>query len=216
MKYRKTILVLTGILLLIALACSKDSEDPENADPTASSYYVLELPDPLNTPGLVLLDMAAFQQTTEYTCGPACIVSLLQYYGQQGNEMQIADQMGTSPTAGTTQQQMVDWLVDHGFDVTWGECGTLEMIRENLASQVPTLIEWSDWGGHWVVAIGYDTRNTTDPMDDVIIFADPYDRHDDREDGIDWFNAERFYYMWYDALLFGEVKWRIYIRAVPL
>jgi len=50
--------------------------------------------------------------------------------------------------------------------------------------------------------IGYDTRNTDDLMDDVIIFADPYDRHDDHQDGFNMvLMAQRFYYMWYDALL---------------
>jgi hypothetical protein len=111
---------------------------------------------------------------------------------------------------------MADWLQANGFKVSWGEGGSLGLIRENLVKNIPTLVEWSDWGGHWVVAIGYDTRNTDDPMDDVIIFADPYDRHDDHNDGIDWFNAQRFYYMWYDALLFGKVMKQIYITATPL
>jgi len=115
-----------------------------------------------------------------------------------------------------TPAQMTNWLNSNGFTASWHENGTLDTLRNNLALNKPTLVEWSDWGGHWVLAVGYDTRNTTDPMDDVIIFADPYDRHDDNSDGFTWFNAQRFYYMWYDALLFGTTMKRIYISAEPL
>ena len=46
------------------------------------------------------------------------------------------------------------------------------------------MVEWMDWGGHWVVVVGYDTRGTDTVWDDVIIFADSVDCHDDRVDGI--------------------------------
>jgi hypothetical protein len=123
--------------------------------------------------------------------------------------------MGTSSKIGTTPQQMTTWLNNNGFNASWNTEGSLEMIRANLKNKIPTLVEWSDWGGHWVLVIGYDTRNTDGPDDDIIIFADPYDQHDDNNDGITWFNAMRFYYMWYDALLFGKVMKRIYIKALP-
>jgi len=182
----------------------------------SSQYYVLDIQAKIPRPGFIMLPIAAYQQTTEYTCGPAAALTLLNYYGMSGDEMTIAKEMGTSTTTGTNPKQMTDWLKANGFNVVSGEGGSLELIRENLLKKIPTLIEWSDWGGHWVLAIGYDTRNTADLMDDVIIFADPYDRHDDRNDGINWFNAQRFYYMWYDALLFGKVMRRIYITATPL
>ena len=139
----------------------------------------------------------------------------MKYYGKSGDEMTIAKEMGTSTTTGTTPEQMTVWMNAHGFKASWHTEGTLEMLRENLKNNIPVLVEWSDWGGHWVLVMGYDTRNTEDLMDDVIIFADPYDHHDDNKDGMTWFNAQRFYYMWYDALLFGKVMKRIYITATP-
>ena len=183
---------------------------------TSSRYYVLDIRMKASRPGLTILPIFSYQQTTEYTCGPAAVLTLLKYYGKSGDELTIAKEMSTSRTTGTTLPQMAGWLQAHGFNVSSGEGGSLELIRKNLENNIPTLVEWSDWGGHWMLAVGYDTRNTEDPMDDVIIFADPYDRHDDRNDGIDWFNAQRFYYMWYDALLFGKVMKRIYITATPV
>jgi hypothetical protein len=144
------------------------------------------------------------------------VITLLKYFDLTGDEMTIANEMGTSSTFGTTPEQMTTWLNNNGFNAEWHENGNLDTLCNNLNKQVPILVEWSDWGGHWVLVIGYDTRNTPDPMDDVIIFADPYDRHDDKNDGMTWFNAQRFYYMWYDALLFGQLMKEIYIKAEPL
>ena len=204
-------------LLMGFTSCNKKDTTYNPAPiPASSQYYVTDIQAKIPRPGFTILPIAAFQQTTEYTCGPAAVVTLLNYYGMKGDEMTIAKEMGTSTTTGTNPKQMVDWLNANGFNVISGEGGSLGIIKENLVKNIPTLVEWSDWGGHWVLAIGYDDRNTEDLMDDVIIFADPYDRHDDRNDGIDWFNAQRFYYMWYDALLFGKVMKRIYITATPL
>jgi hypothetical protein len=199
------------LLLVLIFACQKrDTPPPPPEHPSSSPYYVPDVTRKAS-PGKRLLNVNSYQQTTEYTCGPAAVVSLLHYLGREGNEMTIAGEMGTSTTTGTTPEQMTTWLNGHGFIASWHQQGTLEKLRENLENNIPTLVEWSDWGGHWVLVIGYDTRNTKDLMDDVVIFADPYDRHDDHQDGYTWFNAQRFYYMWYDALLFGTVMKRIYI-----
>jgi len=214
MKHRLSLLIL---LFVVFASCDRKHEVVyRSEEPISSGYYVTNFLPHLPRSGLTFIPLVSYQQTTEYTCGPASVITLLRYYGREGDEMTIAEEMGTSTTCGTNPDQMTDWLNRNGFTATWKEGGTLELIRENLDAQRPVLVEWSDWGGHWVVAIGYDTRNTTNPMDDVIIFADPYDHHDDNPDGFDTFNAQRFYYMWYDALLFGKVMRRIYILAIPL
>jgi ABC-type bacteriocin/lantibiotic exporter with double-glycine peptidase domain len=159
--------------------------------------------------------MKAFQQTKDYTCGPAVVLSLLRFYGRNGEEMTLAKAMNTNDKIGTTPENMARWLQNNGFIVNWGEHGNLKMIQENLSKNIPTLIEWSDWGGHWAIAVGYDTRNTPSIDDDVIIFADPSDIHDDIPDGVTWFNAQRFDHMWYDALLFGKLMEKVFITAIP-
>lgn len=205
-----------GLSLLALLACGKDkSTNTVQPDANASDFYVLDFRTHWPRQGLTLIDLSSYQQTTEYTCGPAAVVSLLKHFGKTGDEMTIASEMGTSTTCGTNPGQMTAWLSSHGFTAAWHTEGNLDTIVNRLKQNIPVLVEWSDWGGHWVLACGYDTRNTPDLMDDVIIFADPYDRHDDHPDGFTWFNAQRFYYMWYDALLFGQVMKRIWIEAVP-
>jgi hypothetical protein len=78
------------------------------------------------------------------------------------------------------------------------------------------MVEWMDWGGHWVVVTGYDTRGTVTVWDDVIIFADSVDCHDDRADGVTYFNYGEFDAMWFDARYFPEnMKDRVWVVAVP-
>ncbi len=202
--------------VLLFTQCTKSENDNQPEVPQSIRYYVDNIRPAQPIEGLTFLDVVSYQQTTEYTCGPAAVVSLLNHYNRQGNEMNIAAEMETSSTVGTNPEQMTGWLNNNGFKASWHEGGTLEMLRENLSKRTPTLVEWSDWGGHWVLVIGYDVRDPKNIMDDVIIFADPYDYHDDHPDGLTWFNAQRFYYMWYDALLFGGVMKRIYISAEPL
>jgi hypothetical protein len=139
--------------------------------------------------------------------------------------MQIADEAGTRDLThefpGTNPTEMLHWLQNHGFEATLtfeniGDGTGLKDIQEHIESGTPVIVEWSDWSGHWVIAVGYDTRNTDDLVDDVIIFADSYDHHDDVADGYSYFNTVRFYWMWYDALFFGELTWRTMIVATPI
>lgn len=182
------------------------------------------------TPGLTFIKMPGYQQSTDYTCGPATLLTLAnaywpsQYPMTEEKEMQIADEAGTRDLThafpGTKPTEMLHWLQNHGFDATLtfeniGDGTGLSDLQKHIERGTPVIVEWSDWGGHWVIAVGYDTRDTDDVMDDVIIFADPYDHHDDVADGYSFFNATRFYWMWYDALFFGELTWRTMIVATP-
>ena len=205
-------LALGIFITLLSFNLESLSQDKKTSAPI-SNYYPPNLRDHLPQQGFTLLETDSCQQTTEYTCGPAAALTLTRYYGMKGDEMTIAKEMGTSTTKGTTPEQMAAWLNKHGFSASFHEYGNLDTLRNNLKKQIPTLVEWSDWGGHWVLVVGYDTRNTETISDDTIIFADPYDRYDDKKDGLTCFNAERFYYMWYDALLFGKVMKRVYINA---
>lgn len=209
------VLSLLVIITVTISACKKSDCDPNQDDQDSTNYYVLNVKPEKPIEGLTFLDVDSYQQTTEYTCGPASVLSLMNHYGRTGDELTIASEMGTNSTTGTNPDQMTNWLNQNGFTASWHENGTLEMLRANLANNIPTLVEWIDWGGHWVLVIGYDVRDPEDIMDDVIIFADPYDHHDDNPDGITWFNAQRFYYMWFDALFFGQLTWRVYINATP-
>ncbi|MEW5754711.1 MAG: C39 family peptidase [Pseudomonadota bacterium] len=165
-----------------------------------------------------ILEVTSYQQTTDYTCGPSSVRSLLGYWGKNETEEHLAQQVQASEEWGTAPEPIVEYLKQQGFDVTWGTDGTLALLRKNIAEKVPVLVEWIDWGGHWVLVIGYDDRGTPAEDDDELVFADPYDAIDGKQDGYTRFNAQRFDSMWFDALYFkrGEgLTNRVWIRAVP-
>lgn len=171
---------------------------------------------------LSLLHLKTYQQVEDHTCGAAAAMMVAVYLGAQPNmtldaatEARVAKEMGSEKATGTTPERLAGWLNQHGVDATVQVPGSLDTLRANLAAGAPTLVEWIDWGGHWVVAIGYDTLDPETTDDDVIIFADSADYGDDRRDGITYFNANRFDAMWFDAKYFQNEEYVQEDNVVP-
>ncbi len=173
---------------------------------------------------LTVIPLKSFrQQVTNYSCGAAAAMSVMSYYGRPVNntddeEIRLAHEMYPDVTekTGINPVQMTAWLNRHGWNATWHTGGSRDMLLSNLKAGVPTIVEWIDWGGHWVVVVGYDTRGTETVWDDVIIFADSVDCHDDRVDGITYANYGEFDAMWFDAHYFpAEMRDRVYVIARP-
>lgn len=190
----------------------------------------------MKTPGVVFIDgLPGYQQTTEHTCGPAALIALAAYYKTEGIsrtpecELRIAREIGAREIVknaaadyrpGVKPEEMAKWLRAHGFEATVEfedkeDASGLRRIQENLKKGIPTLVEWADLMGHWVVVVGYDTRNNDDPWDDVLILSDSYDRYDDYQDGYTYVNANKFYWLWYDVFCSDKLTWRPMITAVP-
>ena len=208
----KGIKVFAGMIaLLVLLAGNTAFAAPPPSSVSAANYYEMK-------PNLwyVSLGVKGYQQTTDYTCAPAAVMSLLHWYKllQQKDltaetEMRIAREMGTrdlkSPQPGTTTAEIVNWL---------------ELLRSYLNKGIPVLVEWIDWGGHWVVATGYHAAyESPSKGPDTIFFADPASRwaNPNNPDGISSFNAWRFRDMWFDAQYLnpGQITRNVYIVAVP-
>lgn len=182
----------------------------------AANFYHLK-----DSSEFILLKVKSYQQTADYTCGPAAAMSLLHYYNkldeQQMNaitELKIAKEMGTSVAKGTSPKQMAIWLIKHGFKVQLGAHGTFNLLQKSLKQGTPVLVEWVDWGGHWAIVTGYHQAKKT-----TLFLADPSASEDDVPDfnGVIIFNADRFQSMWFDAQYFkpGHIVPGIYIIATP-
>lgn len=221
MLYYCIALIFTGFLT----SCKAVNYKQTAAYETSGTANFYQLP-----PGkqFIRLNVKGYQQTLDYTCGPAAVMSLLHFYNKlstaeltPATERRIAKEMGTSPASGTSPQQIIRWLKQHGFKVQAGTGGTLAMLRHNLQQGIPTLVEWIDWGGHWVVVTGYyqGNSNIPDPGHDTLFFADPAAHYANvmNLDGITAFNADRFENMWFDAQYFkpGQIVKGIYIVATP-
>jgi hypothetical protein len=214
------------VLVLSMLSMTGALAAPSTSSVSAANYYEMK-----PNPWYVSLGVKGYQQTDDSTCGPAAVMSLMHWYKMLGDadmtaetELRIAREMGTgdmkSPRPGTTTEQMVRWLEQNGFVVASGEDGTLEMLRQYLNRGIPPLVEWIDWGGHWVVVTGYHAAyESPEKGPDTIFFADPASHwaNPNNPDGISSFNAWRFRDMWFDVkyLKPGRLTNNVYIIAVP-
>lgn len=231
--YRKKsglrLVVLSIIVCLLAiqspLLASKAASPASSVG--AANFYEIK-PNPY----LVSLGVKGYQQTTDYTCGPAAVMSLMAWYNMledaevnHDTEMRIAREMGTgdmnSPNPGTNHEQIAQWLKKNGFKVVMDENGTLDLIRENLNKGIPVIVDWIDWGGHWVVATGYYAESESPKKGvDTIFFADPATHWTSTNNphGITSFNAWRFNDMWFDTqyLKPGQLAKKVYIIATPI
>lgn len=156
---------------------------------------------------IMLTYYPTYQQTTEYTCGPAAALTVLYYYGNHDyNEMSLAKIMKTNDKTGTSLLNMVNFFKGIGWNVRTGSGSALfatyddfkKFTQNSLREGTPIMVENVEWGGHWRVIIGYDTMGTESPLDDTLILVDPYDTCDHKQDGYVVENGEKFYSMWFD------------------
>ena len=220
----KTIVGMSLILIVIMTGGVVFAAPPSSV--SAANYYEMK-----PSPWYVSLGVRGYQQTTDYTCAPAAVMSLMHWYKllpdkelNAQTEMRIAREMGTrdmqSPQPGTTTEEIVKWLDSNGFVVLAGQDGTVELVRSYLNKGIPVLVEWIDWGGHWVVATGYHAAYESPAKGpDTIFFADPASHwsNPNNPDGISSFNAWRFRDMWFDVQYLnpGQITRNVYIVAVP-
>ena len=72
----------------------------------------------------------------------------------------------------------------------------VKWLTSHLMAGRPIMVECGDWGGHWMVIIGYDNNGTPFIGDDILIFADSYDTSDHWQDGYSCNSLEKWFYQW--------------------
>ena len=170
-----------------------------------NDYYNMQSDETLH----ILSHFETYQQTTEFTCGAACALMVLNWYGaKKYHEIAVSQLIESHPTKGSTVENIADffdligWEVEHHAS-TELKFDSLESFESSVINYIdyidrgiPIMVDWVDWAGHWQVIIGIDTCGSDTPYDDVIIFADPYDITDHYQDGYYIFPLSRFYGMW--------------------
>ena len=164
-----------------------------------NDYYNMQSDETLH----ILSRFATYQQTTEFTCGVACALRVLNWYGaKKYHELAVSQLIESHPTKGFTVENIADFFDLIGWDVehhasTKRKFDSLESFEssviEYIGRGIPIMV---DWAGHWQVIIGIDTCGLDTPYDDVLIFADLYDITDHYQDGYYIFPLSRFYGMW--------------------
>lgn len=175
-----------------------------------NDFYNMKSDDTLH----ILSHFETYQQTTEYTCGAACALMVLNWFhAQKYHEQLVAQLIESRPMVGTSVENMADFFDVIGWQVEYHAQTDLKFktieefeqsVIEYMDKGIPIMVDWVDWSGHWQVIIGIDTCGSDIPYDDVLIFADPYDITDHFQDGYYTFPLSRFYGMWMEGSCAGK------------
>lgn len=235
-KIADIVCLLTGLILIVGLFFFMMSKSdnlgsvasaPKEINHKQSAYF--KRPDFFNLVSdknlTILSNYPTYQQTTEYSCGPAAALTVLEYYNHKNfTEKYLIKEMKTSSETGTTVKRMSDYFRNIGWNVkqNQGEQNTFDtyekfadFVIQQLKQGRPILVENTVWGGHWRVIIGYDTIGTSSILDDVLIFADPYDTADHNQDGYTIGNGQEFFWSWFEYKFQENERYQPFVVAYP-
>lgn len=186
------------------------ADHPQSRYYVANDYFHMQSDATLH----ILSQFQTYQQTTEYTCGAASALMVLNWFGQkQYHEKAVAGLLETHATKGSSVENIADLFDLLGWNVdchasTDRRFQTVEAAEQAIIDYIdrgiPIMVNWVDWAGHWQVLIGIDSCGTDTPCDDVLIFADPYDVTDHKQDGYYTYPLGRFFGMWREGPCAGK------------
>ena len=163
-----------------AAAFSGKLDHPMSRYYVFNDFYNMEPDDTLH----ILPRFRTYQQTTEYTCGAASALMVLERFGQHRYHERLMEQlMDSHCTRGTTVENLADFFDLIGWQVDYHACverrfdtpADFEAYAIDCIDRgIPMMIDWVDWAGHWQVLMGIDTCGTDDPYDDADHFQDGY------------------------------------------
>ena len=142
------------------------------------------------------------QQSTGYTCAPAAAAMVVEHFLGKlpHSEEEMAKIMQSNNINGTTIKGVANYFQQLGWQISSSRD---DATPEDFPS-FTKFVQNVEWGGHYRVIIGYDTMGTDYLGDDVLILADSFDLADHVQDGYNIENAQKLYYMWFDAQLFSR------------
>lgn len=131
-----------------------------------------------------LLDVNDDIQSTDYSCGPTALKSVLRYFGHEVAEVDLIEELGTTPEAGTPPEAIAAAAARRGLSAEVKVGMTIEDLERAVYPvapgeyPVPVIIDIQAWredrdvewakrweDGHYVVVIGLDDR--------FVYFEDP-------------------------------------------
>jgi len=125
----------------------------------------------------ILLNVKPFQETLHACmCGPASLKIVLDYYGVDKTEKELAELAGLNPELGINDKDIVRVAESLGFKAEIKNESSFEEIEKWLGKGMPVIVDWftrgrQDYGdlevadGHYSVVVGLD--------DEYIYLQDP-------------------------------------------
>lgn len=184
---------------------------------TAKSPYYKSFDFYNTSPSQTLIKLDKFpthQQVYEDSCGAAALYMALKYFDINADEKDLYQKIenlkartagyknfkGTPTFALEKTAQSFGLKTQSSVGVNGyyfkSEKEFAEYIKEALLNNRVVITDNVEWGGHWMVLIGYDDMGTEEFDDDVLIFADPYDTTDHFKDGYTIKSFQRYFAEW--------------------
>jgi ABC-type bacteriocin/lantibiotic exporter with double-glycine peptidase domain len=118
-----------------------------------------------------LLEIKPFKQSDDSLCGPAVIKMVLNYYGKEVEESEIAELCNHTYELGTDDFNMKKAVEILGFKVIIKNDSTFEDIQYWLDREIPVIVDWFSPGappddislddmpnGHSSIVVGMDSK----------------------------------------------------------
>ncbi|HQU08287.1 MAG TPA: cysteine peptidase family C39 domain-containing protein [Candidatus Paceibacterota bacterium] len=109
------------------------------------------------------------RQQTKYSCGPAALQMVLEYFGSTCQQRVLAKQMRAQPVIGTSTAHMVRAAARRGFCCYVNDRSSLDDIRYFLTKKLPPIVRFVEpttEDDHYAVVSGINNRS--------IILNDPW------------------------------------------
>lgn len=135
---------------------------------------------PLNSQTLVT-KIPNHQQDYDYDCGASTMLNIVDYFESMSKNSSkkilkdIVHSIKTCEFSGAEIENMMTWFEEHNFDVAGGFSGSQELLRYYVSLGIPVIVNTNEWGGHYIVVIGFEEFDPVWPEKDKLLCCDPLD-----------------------------------------
>jgi len=114
---------------------------------------------------VVIVENVPFVKQKDKFCGPASLASVMQFYGKDIDQDEIAEVVYIPELNGALISDMENYAKDRGYKVE-SVNGNIEMLKSNLDENNPVILlvdkgKWKVSVPHYYVAYGYNDLNRT-------------------------------------------------------
>lgn len=113
-------------------------------------------------------------------------------------EKALATNLKSTDACGTEPEEIERYLREAGF-VTYRITNiSVATLRCQLRHGWHPIIDWADWGGHWVLVLSYQQKKGW--SGGQFMLADPAAKYEGRSDGLTYVGADRLESMWFSPI----------------